>query len=82
MKIDSLEHALDIYSSNLDWTKESQCKKALTALRYIQVLRPSSGGHLGSNLSWNDINGLINELEQKIKKFKRISWTRARVRRV
>lgn len=82
MKITSLEHALEIYSDNLDWSNENQCKKALAALRYIQVLRPSSGGHLGSNLSWYDINGLIAELESKLKGFKRISWTRARLRRL
>ncbi len=82
MKITSLEHALEIYSDNLDWSNENQCKKALAALRYIQVLRPSSGGHLGSNLSWNDINGLIADLEDKMKQFKRTSWTRARLRRL
>jgi len=82
LTITSVDHALQIYGENLDWTSEHQARNALAALRYLQLNRPASGGHLGSNLSWHDISGQIADAEKALKKFKRTSWTRARVRRI
>lgn len=82
MTITSIEDALQIYGENLNWENEGQARRALAALRYLQLNRPASGGHLGSNLSWHDISGQIASAEKALKRFKRTSWTRARMRRL